>query len=438
MAALAVLLLLILINGVLALAEIAIISSKKILLRQEAEAGNSRAAAALALAENPNLVLSTTQTGITLVAILSGMVGEAALADDLQRAIEPIELIKPYSHLTASIITVVGITYLSLLLGELVPKRFAIAHPERIAKFMAMPMTLLSKATHPIVVLLSLSTNLVLKPFSRLIAAGQAVTEDEVRGIIQQAAEQGVLQVAEHQLVERVLRLGDQQVRNLMVPRTEIEWLDADAGIEQIKVAVATSVHSHFPVCRGSLDDIVGVVHVKDLIRHALVSDNIRVGDIARVPLYIPEATQAIKLPDRFRQAGTRFGFVVDEYGGVEGVITLNDVLEALIGEAATPETVRDTLAVQRADGSWLLDGGLPIDQLKSLTGLDELPKEDAGEYTTLAGMVMAVLGHIPRTGELFQWQDWRIEVIDLDGPKIDKVLASRVSPPEAEDLSEA
>ncbi len=428
--ALAILLMLFAINGVLSLAEIAILSSKKVLLRQEAEAGNLRAAAALALAEDPTRLLSTAQAGITMIAVITGMVGEAALSDDLRVWLERFDFMRTYSHASASGITVVGITYMALVLGELVPKRIAISNPERFAKATALPMMLLARVCGPVVSFLSFSTDLLSKPFGRAAGRPEKVTEEEVRGIIQQAAEEGVLHAAEHQLVERVLRLGDRQVRNLMVPRTEIEWLEADASIEQIRITVATSAHSHFPVCRGSLDEIVGVVHVKDLVKHALVSETIDLAQIARRALFVPEATPAIRLPERFGQAGTRFAFVVDEYGGVEGVITLNDVLEALIGEAATPETVRETLAVRRADGSWLFDGGMTTDQIKELTGLDGLPNEEGGEYSTLAGMVMSVLGRIPRTGELLQWKDWRFEVVDLDGPKIDKVLASRVPVP--------
>ncbi|HLO40933.1 MAG TPA: hemolysin family protein [Phycisphaerales bacterium] len=425
--AFAILLLLVILNGLLALSEIAIVSAKKVRLRQDAENGSTSAAAALALAEDPTRFLSTVQVGITLVSVLSGVFGEAALSDDVREWLEYIEPLREYSRVTASVLTVVGITYLSLVIGELVPKRVALSNPERIAKLVSRPMTWLSRAGAPIVWVLSLSTDIAIRPFGRPAESTDAVTEDEVRGIIEQAAKEGVLQRTEHELVERVLRLGDRQVRNLMVPRTEIEWLDAEATVDQIRVAVATAVHSHFPVCSGSLQKVVGVIHVKDLVRHLLVSDTPDLGSIARPPLYIPEATPALRLPERFRSAGTRFAFVVDEYGGVEGVITLNDVLEALIGDAATPEYTRDSSIVQRADGSWLLDGGVGVDQIKEVTGLDELPEEEAGEYTTIAGMVTTVLGRIPRTGELFQWQGWRFEVVDMDGPRVDKILAERV-----------
>jgi putative hemolysin len=316
--------------------------------------------------------------------------------------LEKIEPMREYARVTASIVTVVGITYLSLVIGELVPKRIALSNPERVAKLVSRPMTWLSKVGSPIVWVLSLSTDIAIRPFGRPPEDTDAVTEDEVRGIIEQAAKEGVLQQTEHELVERVLRLGDRQVRNLMVPRTEIEWLDADSTVDQIRIAVATAVHSHFPVCRGTLQKVVGVVHVKDLVRHLLVSDSPNLGEIARPPLYLPEATPALKIPERFRAAGTRFAFVVDEYGGVEGMITLNDVLEALIGDAATPEMAGDTSIVKRADGSLLLDGSVGVDQLKEVTGIDELPEEEAGEYTTLAGMVTTVLGRIPRTGGAF------------------------------------
>nr|HRJ50946.1 hemolysin family protein [Phycisphaerales bacterium] len=365
----------------------------------------------------------------TLVSIVSGVFGEAALADDLRRWLEGVGFPRATSRIGASVATVVGITYLSLVLGELVPKRVAIANPEGMAKVVARPMMFLSRIGAPMVWLLTVSTNLVIRPFARNTPSTDRVTEDEVRGIIQQAALEGVLHAAEHELVERVLRLGDRRVKHLMVPRTQSEWLDAEATIDHVRVAVATSVHSHFPVCHGSLAKIVGVVHVKDVFRHLMVSRTVDLAEIAKPPLYVPEAIPAIRLAERFRQAGTKFAFVVDEYGGGEGIITLNDVLEALIGDAASPDSAPESLAVRRADGSWLIDGGMSIDQLTKLTGLKDLPNLDEGEYSTVAGMVTTVLGRIPRTGELFQWKDWRFEVVDLDGPRVDKVLAQQVRP---------
>lgn len=424
-----VLMMLVVINGLLAMSEIAVVSARKVRLRQQARSGSVSAAAALALAENPARFLSTVQVGITLVSVVSGVLGEAALADDLGAWLEGLGIPHATARIAASVTTVVGITYLSLVLGELVPKRVAIANPEGVAKVVARPMALLSRIGAPVVWLLTVSSNAAIRPFARHAPSADRVTEDEVRGIIQQAAREGVLHAAEHQLVERVLRLGDRRVKNLMVPRTQVEWLDAGATVDQVRVAVGTSVHSHFPVCRGSLADIVGVVHVKDVFRHLLVSQTVDLGEIAAEPLYVPEAIPAIRLAERFRQAGTRFAFVVDEYGGVEGIITLNDVLEALIGDAASPESAPESLAVRRADGSWLIDGGMTIDQLTELTGLEELPSRDDSGYSTVAGMVTTVLGRIPRTGELFQWKDWRFEVVDLDGPRVDKVLAERVVP---------
>jgi putative hemolysin len=431
--ALAGLILLVILNGLLALSEIALVSARKNRLRQEAESGDRRAAAALALAENPTRFLSTVQVGITSVSILSGVFGEAALADDVKGVLDRVEALKPYSRIASSALTVVGITYLSLVIGELLPKRVALASPERIAKLVAPAMTLLSRAAAPIVWILTRSTDIAVRPFGGSLGENEAVTEDDMRGIIRQAAEEGVIHSREHQLVERVLRLGDQRVLNLMVPRTEIEWLEADASVDRIRVAVATSVHSHFPICRESLDQIVGVVHVKDLVRHLLVSETVDLSAIARKPLYVPEAMPAVQLPDRFAQFGTRFAFVVDEYGGVEGIITLNDVLEALIGLAATPENVEDTMAVQRADGSWLIDGGMDADDFRELTTLPELPEGHGSDYTTVGGMITHELGRIPHPGESMSWRGWRLEIVDLDGPRIDKIIASRLPSDEAD-----
>lgn len=421
----AIILLLVLLNGVLAMSEIAIVSARKVRLQQAADRGDARSKAALALAQSPTRFLSTVQVGITLVGTIAGAFGGARIAGDVQEYIKDWPWVGAYAGTVALVAVVVLITYLSLVLGELLPKRLALARPEAIARFMARPMGILSMISSPVVKVLTFSTEALLKPFG-LKDEDQAFSEEDIRGLLEQGAKSGVVLEAERELVERVFRVGDQQVRELMVPRNEIVWLDLGATRERITITVATSPHSHFPVCKGSLDRPVGVVHVKDLIKNSLVAEDISLEALARPPLFVPETTQAITMLNRFRRSEQHVALIVDEFGGIEGLITLNDIVEALIGQVQRGGVTDEPEVVERADGSLLLDGRLSISDFRALINVDTLPMEDEADYTTLAGFFIANLGRIPKTGDIFEWQGLKLEVVDMDRQRVDKLLFNR------------
>jgi len=327
--------------------------------------------------------------------------------------------------LIASAIVVLGITYLTIVLGELVPKRFALNSPEKIASVVAAPMQILAYITAPFVFLLSVSTDLVLKVFPGRSAGSELVTEEEIKSLIEKGAQAGLFHEKERELVERIFRLGDQSVSSLMVPRSDIVWLEADAPVERIRVAVATSSHSHFPVCRGGLDHIMGVVHLKDMIQSGLLTQRVDLKVLARKPVFVSESMPALRLLDEFRKTHQHIAFILDEYGVVTGLITLNDIVEGLLGQVARHGETAEPLAVRRDDGSWLLDGSLPVSDLKALMTVEKLPHQDRTSFQTVAGFVMTYLGHVPRTGEHFSYDRFRFEVVDMDRHRIDKVMLS-------------
>lgn len=417
------LLILILINGLLAMAEAAFLASRKARLAAAAERGDRGARMALDLAENPTRLLSTGQVGITMIGILSGAIGERSLVRDLAAWLHHMGAGAAASHWIALIAVVIALTYVSLVLGELVPKRLAIHSPERIASFLAAPMSWLAKAASPLVKLLSVSTDGLLRLLGVSARLTDAVTEEEVRAMVEQGAEAGVFEETEQKIVERVFRLSDRVVGELMVPRTEIDWLPLDASVDRVRVAVATSPHSHFPVCSDGLDSIVGVVHVKDLVKSGLLTDRVSLSDLAQPPLYVPESLPALRALETFREARTHLAFVTDEYGGLVGLITLNDLVESIVGEVTSRSEGEEPMALEREDGSWLLDGLLPADALRELIKAKKLPKEGEAEYATVGGLVMAYLGRIPREGDRFEWDRFTFEVVDMDRQRVDKVL---------------
>lgn len=423
---LVILLVLIAINGVFAMSEIAIVSSRKVRLAAAAERGQAGAAAALKVAENPGSFLSTIQIGITLIVLSAGAFGEASLASSLAEWLRHFAFIAPYAGPVSTIIVILVITYFSLVLGELVPKRIALNHPEAIASFMAKPMRVLSKVTAPAVHVLTFSTDVLLKLFGSKTSSEEHVTEEDIRGVIERGAASGAIAVKEQELVERVFRVGDQQVSALMVPRTDIDWIDAAATTERIRVAVATTSHSHFPVCRGSVENIVGVVHVKDLVKHGLLTQQIELESLARPPIFVPETMPALTVLEEFKKAELHLAFILDEYGVLIGLVTLNDVVDAVIGEINRKGDESEPMIVQREDGSWLLDGLLSVEELMALMDTPILPKlEDVG-YQTVSGLIMANLGRVPRTGDTVTWHDWTFEVVDMDRRRVDKVLLTR------------
>jgi putative hemolysin len=421
--AILILLLLIGLNGLLAMAEIAVVSSRKIRLEQRSQRGNRGAAAALLLVESPTRFLSTVQVGITLIGIIAGAFGERVIAGDLAAVLGRNETLAPYAGIIATILVVLIITYLSLVVGELAPKRFAMNNPERVAALVARPMQVLSIITAPIVHFLSFSTDLLLRLFPSKGAEDRAATQEEIRGMIRQGAATGVFLEKERELVERIFTLADQRVAALMVPRTDIAWLSADATPERVRVAVATSSYSHFPVCEGGLDHLIGVVHLKDMIKSGLLTQSVNLRILARKPLFVPESMPALRLLEEFRRSRLHIAFVLDEYGVITGLITLNDIVESMLGQMTRLGEESEPLAIRRADGSWLLDGGMPLEDFKRLLDVEKLPHEDRTSFQTVAGFIMTYLGRIPKTGEHFSYHKYDFEIVDMDRHRIDKVI---------------
>jgi magnesium and cobalt exporter, CNNM family len=419
-----VILLLIILNGVFAMSEIAVVSARKTRLEQWANEGDGKARAALELANAPNQFLATIQIGITLIGILAGAFGGATIARAIAVGLDEIPMVAPYSRPVSLAIVVLVITCLSLIIGELVPKRLALNSPERIASTLATPMRALARLASPVVYVLDLSTDAVLRVLGMRPVVEPPVTEEEIRALIAQGTQAGMFDEAEQEMVERVFRLGDRRVGAVMTPRTEIVWVDSEAPLEEIQQTIAQSTHSRILVAQGSLDDVLGVVHAKELLLPLLRGEPLDLAAVLRQPLYVPESMRALEVLESFKQSATHIALVIDEYGGVQGLLTPSDILEAIVGDLPRPGEQVDPLAVQREDGSWLLDGMLSIDDFKELFHLGRLPDEDQGVYQTLAGFVIMQLGRIPAVSDHFEWGGLRIEVVDMDGNRVDKVLA--------------
>jgi putative hemolysin len=422
-------LLLIIANGVFSGSEIAIVSARKVRLEQLAKEGNVNAQVALKLANSPNNLLSTVQIGITLIGIVSGAVGGATVAQHLQGVLERIPLLKPYSEALGFGIVVTIITYLSLVVGELAPKRLALNNPEPIACLIAQPMRWLSRLASPFVHLLSISTDKLLEVAGVHASEEPPVTEEEIRALIGQGTQAGLFEKSEQEMVSRVFRLGDRPVQGIMTPRIEIDWLDLDATWHETQQLILESPHSRFPVCQEELDNCLGIVRIKDVLSAHLAGEVIDLQSMLQTPLYVPENTRALRVLEMFKEFGTHMAMVTDEYGGIAGIVTLNDLTEAIFGELPTTETEEEPMIIQREDGSWLLDGLLPIDEFKSLFDRESLPEEETELYHTLAGFVIRALGRIPRSGDSLIWNELRFEVMDMDGMRVDKVLVTLIQP---------
>ena len=416
---------LIVLNGLFAMSEMALTASRKARLQVMLEAGEHGAQAAIALHDNPTKWLSTVQIGITSIGILNGIVGEAAFSAPLAAWLQDTLGVSPRAaHVSATALVVLCITLLTIVFGELVPKRLGQIYPETVARLVARPMEWLSLATRPLVRVLSVSTEGVLRLLGTRGDAGRAVTEEEIAASLEEGLDAGVIEEQEHQMVRNVFRLDDRQVGSMMIPRAEITWLDAAASREEVLAALTENEHSRYPVCRGGLDDVLGVVSAQSLLRQALLGREPALTEQLEPPVLVPETLSGMELLEHFRASAAQLVFVVDEYGEVQGVITVRDVLEAITGEFTTP-TAEDAWAVQRGDGSWLFDGLIPVPELKDRLELKELPEEDRGRYNTLAGMVILLLGRLPATADHVEWEGWRFEVVDLDGKRVDKVLAT-------------
>ncbi len=422
--------LLIVANGVFSGSEIALVSARKARLEHQARRGNAKARLALRLANNPNDFLSTAQIGITLIGILSGALGGATVAASLSQALNQVPALAPYSDALGLAIVVGLITYLSLVVGELVPKRIALSYPEAIACQVAGPMKGLSRLATPFVLLLGMSTSFLVNLMGLKERPDAAITEDELRLLIDQGTEAGTFEVAEQEMMGRVLQLGDRPIRAIMTPRTDIEWLDVDASFAEHSELVMQSGHSHFPVCNDSIDDCVGVVSLKALLPNYLSQNTepTTLLSLVQPPLFVAESTYVLKVLELFKSSGTHFAMVLDEYGGVEGLVTLNDVVEAIVGDLPSLEDADGPMMTERDDGSWLLDGLLPVEDLKDLLHREELT-EDEDNYHTLAGFIIRHMGRIPNAGDFFEWEGLRFEVVDMDGRRVDKVLLQNLPP---------
>ncbi|MCI0518891.1 MAG: hemolysin family protein [Chloroflexi bacterium] len=419
--------LLILANGIFALSEMALISARKTRLQQKAEKGDDGARTALALAKEPTRFLSTVQVGITLIGILTGAFGGATIAEEIAAALNQAAWLQPYSEAIGVGVVVLVITYFSLILGELVPKRIALNNAENIAAKAAAPMSFIARFFTPIVSLLSVSTDATLRLLGIKPSREPTVTEEEVKLMIYEGAQTGVFEETEQEIVARVFRLGDRRASSLMTYRTEIVFLDIEDPLALNLEKVVQSGHSRFPVCRGNSDDILGIALVKDLFALAQSGVELDLQSILQPAVFVPEATSALELVEHLREKKTHLALIIDEFGGVIGMVTINDVLEAIVGDIpALEDKIREPDVIQREDGSFLLDGTLSIEEIKDLLNLDRLPNKDDAGYETLGGMLMAETGRIPTAGDAIAWRGWRFEVVDMDGYRVDKVLTSR------------
>jgi len=425
----ALLLFLILLNALFAMSEMALTASRKARLAVLVEAGDPGAPAAQELHDDPTKFLSTVQIGITSIGVLNGIVGEAAFSKPLARWLEQVlPMISPrVADLAGTALVVLAITFLTIIFGELVPKRLGQMYPEQVAVLVARPMNWLSAATRPFVWLLSAATEATLRLLGIRNAPSRSVTEEEIAASLEEGLDAGVIEAQEHQMVRNVFRLDDRQIGSMMIPRAEITWLDQHAPLPELLAQMTEHGHSRYPVCRNGLDDVVGVIQAQDLLVPLSRGEMPDLGALMQPPVFVPETLSGMELLDHFRATSAELVFVVDEYGAVQGVITVRDVLEAITGEFSTP-SAEDAWAVRRADGSWLMDGLIPVPELKDRLEIRDLPEEDRGRYNTLAGMIMLLLGRLPATADVVEWSGWRFEVVDLDGKRVDKVLVSALA----------
>lgn len=415
---------LVLLNGAFAMSEIALVTARRGRLARLAEDGDRAAVVAMQLHDDPTRFLSTIQIGITSIGILNGIVGEAVLAAPFAIWLNGLGLEQELSQIAATALVVVVITYVSIVVGELVPKRIAQFNPEGIARLVAKPMRFLALLTRPFVRLLSFSTDTILRLMGQKEQPGQGVTEEEIHAMIEEGSEAGLIEQQEREMVRNVFRLDDRQIGSLMIPRADIVYLDVDRPREENMLEIASSDHSRFPVCRGGLHEVLGIVNAKQLLNQKIKGTDTDLAAHLQPAVFVPETLNGMDLLGHFRASGMQMVLVVDEYGEIQGLVTLQDVLEAVTGEFQ-PRNQEDAWAVQREDGSWLLDGLIPIPELKDRLELKAVPEEDKNRYHTLSGLMMWLLGRLPRTGDIATWENWQLEVVDLDGKRVDKVLAS-------------
>ncbi len=418
--------LLIVLNGLFAMSEIALVAARKARLMKLAADGDSSAAVALKLGEDPTKFLSTIQIGITSIGILNGIVGEAVLAAPLAEWLKSLGVDSATASIGATAGVVIVITYVSIVIGELVPKRIGQLNPEAIARLVARPMVTLSFLTRPFVLLLSWSTHTILRIMGVRMVNNSGVTEEEIHAMLEEGSESGVIEQHQHEMVRNVFRLDDRQLGSLMIPRSDLVYIDVRKPAQENIQLMIESEHSRFPVCDGGLDNLLGVVHAKQAFACLAKGEQPDFTAQLHHCVYVPETLTGMELLEQFRASGMQMAFVIDEYGELEGIVTLQDVLEAVTGEF-TPNNADDAWAVQRHDGSWLLDGAIPIPEMKDRLTLKSVPEEDKGRFHTVSGMIMLLLGRVPSTSDRVQWDGWMFEVVDMDDKRIDKVLATPV-----------
>ena len=410
---------LLIINAILIMAETALLSSRKARLQNEFNKGDERAGIALKLTENPNQFLSVTQIGITSIDLLLGALTGSTLGVWIDGQLKSYPALEPYSAVIGLLIGVVPITYLSLVLGDLVPKRLALRNPEGMSSFVARPMRLFTRIFSPIVRFLSFSTESVLRLLGVKVSEEPPVTEEEIQLLIDQGTQAGVFEESEHDMVEGVFSLADQRVYSLMTPRPDIVWLDIEDSIEDIRQKIAECNYSRFPVRQGSLDAIIGIVKARDLLVRSLNNEPIQLKELLKPAFFVPETMLASRGLEILKEKGTDILLVIDEFGALQGLLTINDILEEIVGEMEIDEPQ----ATQRQDGSWLLDGMLEVDEFREIFDMPPLPHES--EYETLSGFIMMSLGRVPQATDHFEWHGLRFEVVDMDGRRVDKVLVT-------------
>lgn len=428
---------LILINALFAMSEMAVVSARKSRLHNMADEGSPGADVALALHENPSSFLSTIQVGITSVGILSGAVGEAALTTPLEAWLSGFPVLDAYSHPVALSIVVVGLTYFTVVVGELVPKRLALLAPETIASLAGRPMLWLARLAKPLVVVLSFSSDLVLRALGAKRKDEPPVTDEEIKVLMEQGAEAGVFHISEQVIVSNVLRLDEQRVGAIMTPRKDIYSIDLEDGEEEMIRGIAECPYHRIVVCQDGMENIVGVLQTGDLLKHILGGAHVTRRDVmqaATPPLYVPDTVSTTQLLENFRQSRTHFALIVDEYGELQGLVTMTDVLISIVGEISQADTDEEQEFVRREDGSWLIDGGASVERLKAELDIeDDLPGEDENNYNTLGGFVMHMLGRIPAVADYFESVGHRFEVVDMDRNRVDRVLVTQL--PEVTDM---
>jgi len=410
---------LLVLNAILAMAETALLSARKARLQNEVNKGDARATVVLKLTENPNQFLSVIQIGITSINLFIGALTGATIGVWVYSQLDKVPLLKPYSGVISLLVCVLPITYLSLVLGELVPKRLALRDPEGFSSAIARPMLFFSNIFSPLVKFLSFSTESVLRVLGVENSEEPPVTEEEIQLLIDQGTQAGIFEESEQDMVEGVFSLGDQRVYSLMTPRTDIVWLDIGDTMEEIRAKIIENDLSRFPVRQGTLDVILGIVKARDLLVPSLGGDPIKLKELLKPAFFVPETMFASKALEILKEKGTDILLVIDEFGGLQGLLTINDIIEEIVGEMEIDEPQ----ATQRQDGSWLLDGMLEVDEFKEIFDLNTLPHE--GEYETLSGFVMMSLGRVPLITDHFEWHSYNFEVIDMDGRRVDKVLVT-------------